>query len=146
MLQGTGATGLSTYLTNTLLVTVPSLRSTNIYDYEVTDLAGFPAATITLSEVLGKVLDNNRNQRTFRFVIRVFIDRLKQNLGASNAESILRTITNDFISKVDADPTLGGNCIIADPFSVKYGYVDREQQNIRMAEITLDCVDANTWR
>jgi hypothetical protein len=145
-LQGNGAEALSNYIKNTLIPSVVDIRASNIYDHELTDLGGFPAATITLQELVGAVLDNNRNQHIFRFTIRIFIDRNKQNFGSQKAETILRSLTNNLISKIDADTTLGGNCIIATPFSVKYGYIDREQQDIRIAEVTLDCTDANTYR
>jgi len=145
-LQGTGATALSNYIKGTLIPNVVDIRSSNIFDNEVTDLQGFPAATITLEELPGKVLDNSRNQHIFRFVIRIFIDRNVQNFGTSKAESILRSTTNDLITQIDADPTLNGNCIIASVFSVKFGYLQRESNNIRVAEVTLNCIDANTWR
>lgn len=146
MLQGTGATGLSNYLKNTLIPSVTNIRSTNIFDHEITDLAGFPAATITMQELLGRVIDNNRNEVTYRFIIRVFIDRGKANFGSSKAESVLRSTIDTLVTKIHADPTLNGNCINSKPFDIKFGYVDRENQNIRVGELTLDCYDANTWR
>lgn len=145
-LQGTGPTGISNYLKNTLIASVPSLRASNIFDYEEADLAGFPAATISLQEKKGKTLDNNRNEHIFSFTIRVFIERTKQNFGASKAESILRSVVSDLITKIDADPTLGNNCIVCNVQTQKYGYVDRANQDIRLCEVTLDCIDANTWR
>ena len=145
-LQGNGAQALSDYLKNTLIPSVVDIRAANIYDNELTDLSGFPAATITLQDMPGKVLDNVRNQHIFRFTVRIFIDRGKLTVGSAKAETILRSLANNLISKVDANPTLGGNCIIANAFDAKFGYIDREQNNIRICEVTLECVDANTWR
>lgn len=144
--QGTGYVGISNYLKNTLIPSVTSIRGANIFDHELTDLAGFPSVTITAQEMVGSILDNVRNQRIYRFTIRVFIERNKQNLGSSQAETVLRTVADELVSKIDADPTLGGNCIDARPFNAKFGYVDREFQDIRLMEITLDCYDAITWR
>lgn len=144
--QGAGFTGCSNYLLNTLIPSIVSLRTANIYDHELTDLAGFPAATITAGEQISKVLDNTRNEVTQRFIIRVFIDRNKQNLGSNTAETVLRTIADEINLKLMADPTLGGNCIDSKPADAKFGYVDRENNNIRVMEITLDCRDAITWR
>ncbi len=145
-LQGTGATGISNYLKNTLIPSVVNIRSANIFDQELTDLAGFPAATITLQTLKGKILDNSRNERIYRFTIRIFIDRNKQNFGSNTAETILRSITDSLVAQIDADPTLGGNCINTVPFEVNYGYIDRENQNIRLCEVILDCKDASQWR
>lgn len=145
-LQGSGAAGVSNYLKNTLVPSVTDIRSANIYDSEITDLAGFPACTITLTEVQSKVLDNNRNEHIFKFSIKVFIDRTKTNFGNSTAESILRSTVNDLITKIDADPTLGGNCVIARPFNAPLLYINRENQNIRYMEVVLEVIDANTWR
>jgi hypothetical protein len=144
--QGQGITGCSDYLKNTLIPSIASIRTANIYDHELTDLAGFPAVTITTQEQPAKILDNNRNSHTYRFTIRVFIDRNAKNFGSSKAETILRTIADEMTLKLDADPTLGGNCIYAHPAPVKFGYVDRESNNLRLMELTLDCEDVITWR
>jgi hypothetical protein len=144
--QGSGIAAISTYLVSSLLPSVTTIRLTNIYDNELTDLAGFPAATVTAGEVTGKVLDNSRNERIQRFTIRVFIDRNKQNFGPSKAETILRTLADEIILKIDADSTLNGNCLDVKPFDAKFGYIDRESNNIRVMELVLDCKDVITWR
>lgn len=146
VLQGGGYIGISNYLKNTVIPSCLTIRSANIFDYEVADLAGFPAATITAQEMVAKILDNSRNERIYHFTIRVFIDRTKTNFGASKAETILRTVADDLINKIDQDATLGGNAIDVKPFDAKFGYVDRENQNIRVAEITLEARCANSWR
>ena len=145
-LQGTGITGVSDYLVNTLLPTVTSLRTANIFNHELTDLAGFPSATVTPGQVISKVLDNHRNQITQRFTIRVFIDRSKANFGSSKAETILRSLADEISQVLQSNPTLGGNCIDSKPFDAKFGYIDRESNNIRVIEVELDCFDAITWR
>lgn len=144
--QGGGFAGISSYLISSLLPSVTTLRTANIFNHELTDLAGFPSATVTAQELQGKVLDNSRNERIQRFTIRVFIDRNKQNLGSSQAETILRTLADEITLKLDADPSLGGNCIDSKPYDAKFGYVDRENNNIRVMEITLDARDVITWR
>jgi hypothetical protein len=144
--QGTGITGISDYLKLTLIPSLTTLRVTNIYDNELTDMGGFPSATITVSDLKGKFLDNTRNQRNYQFTIRIFIDRNKMNFGSSKAETILRTLADEFISKVDADPTLGGNCIYLMVSPAKFGYINRENQNIRLMEVTIEAIDAVTWR
>ena len=144
--QGQGITGCSNYLKNTLLPSVTSIRITNIFDNELTDLAGFPAATITVMEQDGKPIDNCRNERIYRFTIRVFIDRNAKNFGSAKAETVLRTVADEITLLVDGDPTLGGNCIYVKPFVAKFGYVDRESNNLRVMEITLECEDVVSWR
>lgn len=145
-LQGTGIVGCSNYLKNTLIPSVSTIRVSNIFDYEPTDLAGYPACTITSQEVLGKAIDNARNERIYRFTIRIFIDRNVQNFGVNTAESLLRTIADEVISKIDTDLSLGGNCIYTTVFPAKFGYIDRQSNNIRLMEIQLDCHDAITYK
>lgn len=144
--QAGGISGCSSYLVGTLLPSVTTLRLQNIYDYEKTDLAGYPAATVTVTEQPAARLDNSRNKHTYRFVIRVFIDRNTQNFGSNTAESILRTLADEITLKVDGDNTLGGNCIFSEPAAAKFGYINAATDNIRVMEITLDCVDAVTFK
>lgn len=144
--QGGGYSGISNYLTQTLLPRLTTLRLSNIYAYEPTDLGGYPSCTVTAQAMDGKIIDNTRNERIHIFTIRLFIDRNVQNLGVVNAESILRTVADEIVLQIDSDPSLGGNCIDADPFNAKMGYINRQNQNIRVMEITLLCRDAVTWR
>lgn len=135
---------ISNYLKFSLIPNISSIRGANIYDHELTDLAGFPSVTITVQELAGRILDNARNERVYRFTIRVFIDR--KNFGSQKTESVLRTVADEFIDKLDADPTLGGNCIDSIPFPAKFGYIDRESNDIRLMEVQLDARNAITWR
>jgi hypothetical protein len=144
--QGTGVTGISDYLVKNLLPTITSLNADSIYDYEPLSLAGYPAATVTIQSITGKVGDNARNERHYIFTINVYMDRSAQNLGAEEAESIMRSISDQLISLVDDDPTLGGNCIIAKPLDATYLYANRESNNIRVMQVTLDCRDVSKWR
>ncbi len=144
--QGTGFVGLSNWLTQVLIPSVQTIRVQNIYDHELTDLAGYPAVTVTATDLLGKYADNTRNARTYRFSIKVFIDRTQQGFGNDKAEGILRAVMDEIIGKIDADITLGGNCIYAFPFTGRFAYVDRQQQNIRLAELILECRDVITYR
>ena len=137
---------ISNYIKTNLIPSVVDIRTTNIYDHELTDLAGFPAATITLQDITGKTLDNARNERIYAFSVRIFIDRNKQNFGSNKTEGILRTMANNFILLVDADPSLGGNVIWARAFNIKLGYVNRESNNLRLFEVTLEVTDAITYR
>jgi len=144
--QGNGIDATSNYLKNTVLPQITQLRSSNIFDNELTDLAGFPACTITIEESPARYLDNARNEHRWKFVIRFFIDRNKQNFGASKTEQILRQMSDSLMLILDADPTLGGNVIATYPPQVKYGYLNRESTNMRMAEVTVEAWDAITWR
>ena len=139
-----GIQGVSDYLLNSLLPSISTIRLTNIFDHELTDLAGFPSATVTLTEENGSVLDNARNQRIYKFQIRVFIDRNTKNFGSSKAEKILRTVADEITLKIDADITLNGNCLYCRPYNARFGYIDRQSNNIRLMEIDLECYDAIT--
>jgi hypothetical protein len=97
-----------------------------------------------MGEDIAKVLDNTRNQIGVKVFIRIFIDRTR--FTAVKAETILRSIATELRMKLDNDVTLGGKCIYTQPFNAKYGYINREQQNIRIVEIELNCIEANTWR
>lgn len=145
-LQGGGHVGISNYLKNTVIPSLTTVRATNIYDNELTDLAGFPAVTITSLEKRGRFLDNARDEVVIVFSVKIFIDRNVQNFGTSKAETILRSIADELITRMQSDNSLGGNCIWSKAFDAKYGYIDRENDNIRLVEVTLECHDANNWR
>lgn len=135
---------ISDYLKTVVIPSVTTVRITNIYDNEGTDLAGYPAATITMGEDISKVLDNTRNEVGIKFFIRIFIDRTR--FGSSKAETILRSVATEIRTKLDSDITLGGKCIYTKPFNARYGYINRQQQNIRIAEIELNVIEAYQWR
>ena len=144
--QGTGPTGISNYLCNTLLPSVTTLNIANIYPYEDLPKAGFPAATVHWSAKEARVADNSRFEHTFVFTVRVYIDRTAHNFGVSKAESILRSVGDELTRKIDSDPTLGGNCVITKPSPWQLGYVDQGSNNLRLVEIQLSCIDVNNWR
>lgn len=144
--QGSGYQGISNYLRDVLIPSITSVRITNIFDRELTDLDGFPAATITIQDLDGKFLDNMRNQRTYRFMVRIFIERGKNGFGTDKAEQVLRLVADECINKIDADISLGGNCIFVYPHKAKFGYIQRELNNVRLMEIQLDCVDAIQYK
>lgn len=145
-LQGNGVNSISNYLKNTLIPSVSDIRSANIFDNETTDLAGFPACTITIDSQDSKTIDTHRIQHVFKFTLRIFIDRNKQNFGSSTAESILRSTVGSLITAMDSDYTLGGNCIYCRPSTSNYVYADRENNNLRVIDLVLEAVDVNQWR
>jgi predicted TIM-barrel enzyme len=132
------------YLVNTLLPSMATLRIGNIYDREVTDLNGTPAATVTPGELEGEVLDNYRNRRMLPVQIRIFIAR--DQISAQLVEQALREIADELVDKLDADITLGGNCIYTRPHSAEYGYVQRATDDVRVIQVLLECVYIHTWR
>lgn len=145
-LQGTGVTGISNYIKTNILGMCSTLNSSSIFDYEPTSLAGFPAVTLTFDGFDTKISDNTRNERTYKFLMALFVDRSPLTYGAETAESIFRSMVDEVVLKFDDDPTLGGNCINSLLTIGESGYTNRENNNLRMITMTLTCTDVSKWR
>lgn len=145
-LQGTGIVGLSNYLKNTLIPSISTLNSSSVYDYEPTSLAGFPSVTIVPTEYTGSVNDNTRNERHYLFMLSVFMDRNIANLGPDVSEQVIRQTADEIVEKIDADSTLGGNCIICKPTNAKFGYINRESNNLRVLQVTIEAIDSSKYK
>jgi hypothetical protein len=132
------------YIVDTVLPSMSTLKIGSIFDREITDLEGVPAATVTPGDLVGEVLDNYRNRRTLTVQIRIFIAR--DQISAQLVEQALREIADELVEILDADITLGGNCIYTRPHSAEYGYVQRATDDVRVIQVKLDCVYIHTWR
>lgn len=88
------------------VVTSTEIDSDNVFDYRRSRFEGFPACVVVASNISNaEFADNQRNRRSYMVSIRIYQDRTAQNY--SDAERIIRTISDDLIDIFDADPYLG---------------------------------------
>lgn len=123
-----------------------------VYDYPWVSFDGYPAVTITPSDMESDYQTNQTNMRTYSFTLRAFMDieivnqsNLKDKV--SKTTEIMRGLVDTIIDTFDSDETLTG--ISADMPSGKTLVTVRpvpgrivyfEEEKMMIGEITLDCV------
>ncbi len=113
-----------------MLQTVSGIQQ--VYNYEAKELAKYPAATVTNLSHKNLFADTARNRRQYSFMIRLYF----RTDVAQDAETILSTITDAVIVKIESDPTLGGVCDFAEPSEGKWLFQEREVP-LRLVEIVV---------
>ena len=129
-------TSLITYI-KTLLEGITQLNK--VYAYEETQIEGYPAATISISDTEVEEMDTGFNFRTYGFTIRIYQEISEAGLGTDEGERIMRALIDAVILKFDQDITLGDNCIMCKPVPIKAGYLEKEN-NVRAADLVLKCL------
>lgn len=122
--------GIITYLQT-------STKVRNIYDYEETQPAGYPAINVTPFAGEAEFLDTLRTRRSFQFTIRVLQERLE--IGPSGAESVITTLVDELIAIFEAagSSSLVNTVIFTQPPSTKWGYLQVPDADVRTCDITL---------
>jgi hypothetical protein len=112
-------------------------KAKNIYDYENTKPAGYPAITVTPVDGEAEFLDTQRVRRDFIFSVKLYQERLE--VGPSEAERIMTNLVDQAVSVFDnfSNTTLGNTVIFMKPVKVKWGYLAAPDADVRSCEITL---------
>ena len=115
-----------------------------VYDYEIPEPTSgkYPFATVTPKAIDGLPGDLNRNIRTYSFSVRVYQERTAIGAGNSKAERLIREMTDEITTAFDADITLSGRVLYVKPIKGDFSYVDREIGDTRIAEFTIETVNA----
>jgi predicted methyltransferase MtxX (methanogen marker protein 4) len=111
------------------------------YEYEKSDLEGYPSAIIVPSGFDVEEVDTANNFRNFKFDVRIYQEIDQSGRGPSDGERVMRELMDSVLLKFDQDITLGGNCLENKPVPGRWGWIDREN-NIRVAEISVECLVA----
>lgn len=110
-----------------------------VYDYEPdkpTD-GKYPFATVSVGDFDGRFGDNQRNERIYTFIVRVYQERV--NFGNEKAERLVREIADEVLTLFDNNTTLDGMVKFVKPLSGNFDYVDREIGDTRIIEFVLEC-------
>ncbi len=113
-----------------MLQTVSGIQQ--VYNYEAKELGKYPAATVTNLSHKNLFADTARNRRQYSFMIRLYF----RTDVAQDAETILSTITDAVIVKIESDPTISGVCDFAEPSEGKWLFQEREVP-LRLVEIVV---------
>lgn len=114
--------------------------TTNVYSYAITASPSYPCAVVGDSDTVSDELDNQRDNRTYRYTIQVvgekFGDQSSDHTQAQALE-VMRNIEDTVLSAIDSDADLGvAGVIITRPVSVQRGF---DEQNSRVIlDIILD--------
>lgn len=114
-----------------------STKVRNIYAYENTKPAGYPAIMVTPFGGDAQFLDTMRNRRTFQFTIRIYQERTE--VGAAAAEATITALVDELIAIFEAAgaSNLSNTIVFTEPPSVRFGYLQDPDPDCRTAEITL---------
>lgn len=113
-----------------LLGTIPSIKV--VYPYEPKELVQYPAATVSSAEHTTAFSDTAHNKREYHFAVRLYF---RADIE-SDAETVLRTVTDDVLTALASDTTLGGSCDWAIDTAAKWFFQEREVP-VRMVELTI---------
>jgi hypothetical protein len=116
-----------------LLQTIPEIQE--VYNYEAKELAKYPSATVTNLSHKNLFADTARNRRQYSFMIRLYF-RTDQ---PQDAETVLSSIADAVITKIESDITLNSTCDFAEPLEGKWLYQEREIP-VRVVEIAVTAV------
>lgn len=114
-----------------------STKVKNIYNFEQTKPGGYPAITVTSLEGNAEFLDTQRVRRDFSFSVKCYQERVE--VGASEAERILTALVDEVVGIFDnfANTTLNNTVVYMKPVSMKWGYLNVPDADIRSCDITL---------
>lgn len=106
-----------------------------VYDHEPKELAEYPAITVSSAGHENVFNDTSSNRRVFIFNIRCYV----RADDVSAAETLIRSMADKIIEKIESDVTIGGSCDFARPSKGKVTYPPREIP-VQAIEITVEAV------
>lgn len=115
------------------LQTVSELEQ--VYNHEPKELAKFPCATVTAFSHADIFADTAANTRQFTFMVRLYF----RTDVAQDAETVLRSVADKVIEKIESDVTLNGSCDFARPSEGRWLFQQREVP-VRVVEITVEAL------
>lgn len=124
-----------------LLSSLPKIQS--FYNFEATNLEGFPALTLTPSANSNEYSTTTENRRSYAFVIRLWVERGKDANDERQAELTMRDLVDTVLDRLDknyylTDVTLetqtGYTFLFMSATPSQWGYAGRENE-MRVAEI-----------
>lgn len=118
----------------TRLLTVGSINA--VYDYVPAQVNKYPFIALHLVSVSGEFADNKRNERVYKYVADLYIDRTAAGWGNDKAEQILRSIVDGIVTLFDNDTTLSQSVQWVEPLLVETEYSNSDIGDTRLARIS----------
>lgn len=122
-----------------LLKTNTKIQS--FYNFEASNLEGYPALTITPSGNENQYSTTTENSRVYPFMVRLYVERGSGNDAERTCESTMRDLVDTVTDKIDRNFNLstilaqtGYTFLMISAAPSAWGYAGREN-NLRVAEI-----------
>ena len=124
-----------------LLKTLDCLKGSDgtirIYKYPVVQPDGYPAVSISSTGLESVILDNQRDLRKYRYMVRLIQEKMATDFGPEKAERVAREREDEILSLFDSHNDLGvAGVLRTTPIKVNWGYIDRNQRIV--LDITIE--------
>lgn len=88
---------------STALITIvkANTRIQSVYDYEASNLEGFPAATVIPSSNDSDYSTTTEDRRKYSFVIRLYVERLSGQTAERTCEATMRDLVDTLINNLN---------------------------------------------
>lgn len=107
------------------------------YRTERSKFDGYPAAVVTPSDSEADYGDTAKDKLTFVFIVRIYQEISKS--GQDQADITLEKAVDELLIIFLNKKALGTACEWVEPVNSRWGYQNRENSEIRVAELKLRC-------
>lgn len=107
------------------------------YRTDRSELSSFPAAIVTPSDKQADFHSSNQDRRVYAFIVRVYYPFV---LGQDEADIALEVALDELEEVFNERETLGDSCLWVQPVPSSWGYLERDKNYYRVAELVLRCV------
>lgn len=114
-----------------------------VYDYEASDLEGFPALTLTPSANESAYSTTTENRRAYAYTARVYVERGSDSASLAASENTLRECVDKVLDAIDKrhsslsiEATTGYTFLFMHASPSRWGYAGAASQ-LRVAEVEI---------
>ena len=124
-----------------ILFTLTKVQS--FYDFEASNIEGFPAMTMVASSNDSDYSTTTENRRVYAFVVRLYVERGSGNDSERTCEATMRDLVDTVLDRLDKNFILSGTTVptqsgytflFMSSTPSSWGYAGRENE-MRVAEI-----------
>lgn len=124
-----------------LLTSLSGIQS--FYNYEASNIQGFPALTLTPSANESEYSTTTENRRVYAFMVRLYVARGSGNDAEQTCENTMRELVDNVLDRLDKNHSLSGitletqtgyTFLFMSATPSQWGYAGRENE-MRVAEI-----------
>ena len=84
-----------------ILSTSAITKLQKVYEYEASELEGFPALTLTPSANESAYSTNTENRRVYAFVARIYVERGSSAAAEAECENTMRELVDNVLDAID---------------------------------------------
>lgn len=113
------------------------------YEFEASNLEGFPALTLTPSGNENDYSTTTENRRVYSFVVRLYVQRGSTGTDESQSENTMRELVDTVLDTIDKnhsaisiDSQTGYTFLFMQATPSQWGYAGRENE-MRVAEVKI---------